>query len=515
MRSKLNGMQARWRSTRDRAGSAARPWRTLRRAPRIGVAIALACALGALATAAVAQVPTPEITGPITGPGSPFLISTSFPLGPLGYVEEEYFLSGTARSLTSAAPLTSDGEWATSFAGSAAYQTRIVVRRPAEASRFNGAVIVEWLNVSAGFDTAPDWILSHTLMLREGYAWVGVSAQLVGIENPGGGLGLPFALKTVNPARYGVLLHPGDSYSYDLFSQVAMAVRATSGVRPLGNLTPTRVLAAGESQSAFRLTTYVNGVHPLARVYDGFLIHSRGGGSAALSQAPEPPVTTPTVVKVRRDIGTPVLTFQTETDLFAPLSFLAARQRDSRWHRLWEVAGTAHGDLYQLTLGASDQGPAAFDTSYVTPPSAPIPGVIECSSPINIGPQHYVLSAAISALDRWVASGVPPRRQHRLLVKNGAYRLDRDGNVLGGVRSPQLDVPIATLSGLGQSGASFCLLFGTTTPFDSAKLAALYPDHSAFVAKIERAITRAMARGTLLPIDATAIRAAAVAADIP
>ena len=60
------------------------------------------------------------------------------------------------------------------------------------------------------------------------------------------------------------------------------------GIDPLGGLQLERLIAAGESQSAFRLVTYVNAIHPLADVYDGFLIHSRGGGGAPLSQAPQP-----------------------------------------------------------------------------------------------------------------------------------------------------------------------------------------------------------------------------------
>jgi hypothetical protein len=289
-------------------------------------------------------LPAPTVTGPITGPGSPFVASTSFALAPLGYVEEEFFLSGTATGYTSAAPLGSDGLWAVTPGGTAAYQTRILVRRPSDSGRFNGTVLVEWLNVSGGLDAAPDWIFAHTHIMREGFVWVGVSAQRVGIEG-GGGLGLNLALKVLNPARYGVLVHPGDTFSYDMYSQVAQALRASEGVRPLGPLTAERVIAIGESQSAFRLTTYVNAIHPLAGVYDGFLVHSRGGGGAPLSQTPEPSVQAPTPTFVREDIDVPVLTFQTETDLLG-LGSLAARQRDGRMIRLWEVAGTAHGDAF-------------------------------------------------------------------------------------------------------------------------------------------------------------------------
>jgi hypothetical protein len=466
-----------------------------------------------LSAVARAAVPVPTVIGPITGPGNPFVASTSINLTPLGYVQEEFFLAGTASAYTSAAPLESDGRWTATPGNSAAYETRILVRRPVDPARFNGTVVVEWLNVSGGLDAAPDWIFAHTLLMREGYVWVGVSAQVVGIEGSGGPLGLNLGLKVINPARYGVLVHPGDSFSYDMFSQVAAALRASTGVRPLATLLADRIVAIGESQSAFRLVTYVNAVHPLAEVYDGFLIHSRGGNGASLSQTPEPAVPTPAVVFIRNDLRVPVLTLETETDLLL-LGYLPARQRNRKRFRLWEIAGTAHGDVYQLLAGMPDQGPAAIDTTYYPPTPSPIPGIIDCGTPINAGPHHYVVSAAISALDGWIRTGKSPARPHHLAVKNDAFSLDRHDNVRRGIRTPQLDVPIATLSGLGQTGAAFCRLFGTTVPFDDATLGSLYRTHAKYVAAVTRATRRAVGKGFILPVDGDAIVAAAEASTV-
>src|SRR5262249_19053444 len=151
-----------------------------------------------------------------------------------------------------------------------AYRTRILVRRPANAAHFNGTVVVEWLNVSGGLDASPDWTYLHTFLIREGFAWVGVSAQQLGVEGGFSPLGLDLSLKSQNPQRYGSLMHPGDSFSYDIFSQVAAAVRGAADTT-LGGLRAKRVIAAGESQSAFRMVTYINAVQPLAKAYDGFL----------------------------------------------------------------------------------------------------------------------------------------------------------------------------------------------------------------------------------------------------
>src|SRR6185295_9490539 len=138
-----------------------------------------------------------------------------------------------------------------------------------------------------------------------------------GVEGGPSLLGTPATpLKTVDPARYGNLSHPGDSFSYDIYSQAGQAIRHPSGPDPLDGLGAKRLIACGESQSAFRMSTYVDAIHPDAQVYDGFLIHSRSGAfSAPLSEAPQPVIAVPGAVRIRSDIDVPVLTFETETDL--------------------------------------------------------------------------------------------------------------------------------------------------------------------------------------------------------
>jgi hypothetical protein len=471
------------------------------------------------ATSAVAAVPNPTIIGPITSPGGAFVTPPSgLDLSDFGYVEEEFFVSGTARAYTATGDLGTDGKWTASPDGeTAAYVTRILVRRPVSAKQFNGTVVVEWLNVSGGLDACPDWTFVHPLLKRSGYAWVGVSAQFVGVAGTGGPLGLNLSLKAVNPVRYGPLVHPGDSFSYDMFSQVAEALRHPSGVSPLGGLEPRRLIAIGESQSAFRMVTYVNAVHPTAKVFDGFLIHSRGGGGAQLSQDPQPSIPVPTPSLIRDDVDVPVLIFETETDLIT-LGYFPARQPDGSNVRTWEVAGTAHDDAYGLSVGPGDTGVGALDTTYL-PPVTSIFGVIMCDKPINAGPQHYVVSAALRRLDQWVRRGRANGGPHspRLQIAAGPpATIDRDarGNALGGIRTPQVDAPIAALSGLGQSGASFCGLFGTTEAFDAATLATLYPSHARYVTAVGKSAKRAVHVGFLIAVDAKVISTAAKASTV-
>jgi hypothetical protein len=460
------------------------------------------------------SVPAPSLVGPISGPGTASLDSTTFDLTPFGYREEEYFLAGTATAYAADEPLSSDGKWSARPGDTAAYTTRILVRRPIARRRFSGTVIVEWLNVSGGFDAGPDWTATHTMLLREGFAWVGVSAQFVGISG-GPPLDRDLHLQAVNPARYGTLVHPGDSFSYDMFSQAGQAIRQLSDVL-LGDLRPRRLIAVGESQSAHRLVTYIDAIHPLARVYDGFLVHSRGGDAAPLSESPQAVIEGPQVVRIRDDVDVPVLTFETETDVVG-IGFFGARQPDAGNVRTWEVAGTAHADTYLMVVGPDDQGRAAFDTTHLPPVQSIFDGTVTCDLPINAGPQHYVLSAALRRLAGWIATGRAPATAPALEVDPGfppVIRRDGLGNALGGVRTPQVDVPIAVVSGTGQPVGSACGRFGTTIAFDATTLASLYPSHRAYVSAVKRAATRAVARGWVLPMDAKAIRRAAAASGV-
>ncbi|HEV7734750.1 MAG TPA: alpha/beta hydrolase domain-containing protein [Candidatus Binatia bacterium] len=467
------------------------------------------------AMTASAQVPSPAIEGPITGgTGAPFVAATSFDPATVGYMLEEYFLTGTASSFTSATKLESDGKWTAIPGVTAPYRTRIVVYRPIKKAKFNGTVLVEWLNVSGGLDAAADWIGAHTELMREGWAYVGVSAQYVGVEGGPALLDiLPNPLKTVDPVRYGSLSHPGDSFSFDIFSQAGQALRTPNGPSPLGDLKIKRVIGAGESQSAFRMVTYVNAIHPVAHVYDGFLVHSRGGDSAALSEKPQAVVPAAKPVFIRDDIDVPVLTFQTETDLLF-LGSVPARQPDADNIRLWEVAGTSHADTYTVAVGMADDGSTTAGAElYVT--NAPPAIGVTCSANINSGPHHFVLKAALHALERWVRSGKPPASMPRLefVPATGSVPADvaRDarGNATGGIRTPQLDVPIASYSGVGQVGSILCLLFGSTEPFDTATLAELYPSSKDYVKAFNKALRAATKTGAVRPKDAKIMKAAA------
>jgi len=225
-------------------------------------------------------VANPDIEGPIDG--APVLLgSTSFNLADVGYQQSEFFISGSAKSYVhSDGTQQSDGKWSVREDEKAEYKTRILVYRPIDAAVFNGTVVIEWLNVSSGTEASSVWIMAHTELIRKGYAWVGVSAQVAGIDGGGANLGgLALNLKAVAPTRYASLIHPGDKYSYDMFSQATQAVLHPQGIDPLNGLTVERAIATGESQSADFMLTYVDALAPVTKLFDGYFLHNSGIGN--------------------------------------------------------------------------------------------------------------------------------------------------------------------------------------------------------------------------------------------
>lgn len=459
------------------------------------------------------DVPLAEVDGPITG-GTRGIHYNPLPEGLAdehGYTDEEFFLSGDATSYAVQGELGSDGEWTVAPSETAPYTTRMIVRRPVEAADFNGTVLVEWLNVSAGRDSDPDFGYLAAELLSQGYAYVGISAQRGGIEP--GGLGIPVPgvdpaalapLKTWDPERYGSLVHPGDEYSYDIFSQAARTALHTGDGTPLGDLDVTHLIALGESQSAARMVSYANAIQPVTDLFDGFFVHSRGGGAPDVDAAKTP---IPGDVHIRADLDVPVFQFQTETDLFFPLDWLPARQPDTDRLVTWEVAGTAHVDQDGLDFGVAS-GRRWTD--------AEVDLGTTCGR-INEGTQGLVARAALRHLQAWVVDGtVPPSAEPLGLDATGtAIARDDLGIARGGLRTPSVDAPTSILSGESTSDEIICILFGTTTAMTPEQLAARYPDHDAYVAAVTESAEAANDAGHLLEPDAAALINQAATADIP
>jgi hypothetical protein len=136
--------------------------------------------------------------------------------------------------------------------------------------------------------------------------------------------------------------------------------------------------------------------------------------------------------------------------------------------------------------------------------------VLGCGAAVNNGPQHYVVKAAIAALNRWVGAGVPPLSAARFVRTGPTLARDAHGIARGGIRTPVVDVPVATESGQAAPGAAvICALFGSSTPFPAAQLTRLYGDRAAYLTAYDRSARAAVSAGHVLAADLPKLQAQA------
>jgi hypothetical protein len=457
-----------------------RPWGAVEAAAAAALAVFLLFSV----TPMSAQQPfaSPTVHGPIpfsTPAGGeerdyPFFSQVDW-LEPFGYVEEEFFIEGTAnRYDTQNGRILDSGH---------PYRTRLLVRRPARAEDFNGTVLLEWQNVTAQYDLDALWSPVRQHLVENGYAWVGVSAQRVGVD----------ALRAWSPTRYGRLdvtvdrAITDDALSYDIFGQAARAIRAPQGVNPLADLQVREIIGKGASQSASRLTPFHNVVQPLHEPVIDLLYLAVGGG------------------ETRPDPRIPVFRILAETDVLGVAARGGEVQPDTDLHRRWEVAGTSHsgyaGFLGRMEVAERDHG------------SWPV--VPNCAEPAySRVPLQNAMHAAYGHMVRWIREATPPPTAPLLTRTGSGLARDEHGLALGGIRLPEHAAPTALNSG-ANAGEGFCRLYGTHQPFAAETLRALHGSHHGLVARTRAAAEQAVQAGHLLPGDAERSIDAAKRFDFP
>jgi hypothetical protein len=316
---------------------------------------------------------------------------------------------------------------------------------------------------------------------------VAISAQQAGVN----------FLQKWDPLRYGTLTHPGDDYSFDIFSQAVAAVRRSA--IPLSGLVTKRLIGTGQSQSAGRLNTYMSGTglstppQNDANVVDGMLVIADNGSK-----------------KTFPDLRIPLIQFETQDSIVSA----APATNNPGMYRLWEIPGSSHIN------GENLQNPA---TEYLVPANATGtkisyeqnrqywatlhygeegPGLgAECATG-NEFPQRYALDAALANMDTWLRTGKSATQPPRATFDStGALQFDQYSNAKGGLRLPPIDVPVATYDG------TRCKLLGINIPLDPTTLQTLYKDHDDYVQQMAAAINTAVGQRIMVPEDAAELTA--------
>jgi hypothetical protein len=447
----------------------------------VGAGRVLLCSLFAAvspAWGAYENVPTPTIEGPIPVTAtSHIFMHTTAPLAEFGYTEEEYFISGTASTYNTSGAVNVTGTKLTTGGpngnGTYPFKTRIVVRRPINPANFNGKVVVEWQNVTAGFDLEPEWDGNPYADMKAGYAYVAVDAQSVGING----------LKTYEPSRYSSLedTASGDAESYDMWAAALKAIRGDGvGPEPLGNLTSAiqNVTATGASQSCSKLVIDYNKVAPLQEdIANDYLLTDCT--EAIRADRPE------RVLRVISEFESK--NEQTEAEYPVNPSL-----------RHWEAADGSHVPLIVQAewepLINREVGPADSDCT-----KTPILSTVDWP---------YAVDAGLGELIGWQEGGSPPPAAPRgEYVNPKTLKRNSIGDALGGLRFPEVEVPVVT--DLAENSAhaapnpypfsAFCTLQGQHQPLGEETLNSLYPNYAVYVEKVELAAQKLAAEEFLLP----------------
>ncbi len=468
----------------------------------------------AAAFAAGQGTPVPKFTGPIqvSADSYPFLAAdhslVPFDLSKYGYVEQEFIVSGTANVYDWA----QDGSL-TVKTPNAPYATRILVRRPASASRFSGAVVVEPLGAVRRYDWALMYGYLNEHMMERGDAWVGITmpAAADGLKkfNPTRYASVSFANPDPGGACPGAKGGPAafeEGLRWDAMSQIGALLKSGAlGFRPEALYMTTQFPD---------VVTYLDAIHAHARlasgkpVYDGYLLRNPGAPSRLSNCGTAPARNDPRSIVAKVDV--PVIEVVAQGEV---LDSLAQRRPDSdepgdRFRR-YEVAGASHIDRWAYDRGFptfADQ--AATGGAVQGTPEFPLNA--KCDPPFTFSTDtrlKYVYDSTLVHLDEWARKGKPAPHANPIEVKDDKVVLDEAGNGVGGVRSPWVDVPVATY--FTGSTPSACREFGHTVAFDKARIDSLYGSEKNYLSKFDQAVDKLVKAGWYTESDGKKMKAEA------
>jgi len=421
------------------------------------------------------------------------------------------------------------------------YSSDIVLLMPADPSKGNGTLIVDVPNRGRVYGVAlynsprEEPFESGTLAQGTGFledrgfalaevGWeLGKGAQLPSFVDAAG------KTQYVEGAGFAILRDAGDFFAH---AQADKAGTANPLKGAIGH-----TLASGKSQSGRFLKTFLlNGFNRAQghRVIDGMHIFVSGSGllpilrsspgpqssgdAAPSFQDPdfkgvhEGPFTIGEIlakVTARQETPPKIVMISSTTDFLSLRASLGRTGNDGTAEqpipdtvRMYDIAGASHAVLLKS----------------------------DCKLPRERLDWSPVSRATLLHLDKWVSADVAPPA-NRLMPLEPATgdpdvlaapntlpkavierpKRDADGNVLGGVRLPDVAVPLGVHAAQQDPKSFACSLAGAFLPFDEAKIAARYKNRDDYVNRIRNAARTLETEGFLLPDDAAVIVAAAAA----
>lgn len=407
----------------------------------------------------VAPIPTIE---PLTGPGKVYDSSAALwpgnGIAEHDYVVDEYRISGTAAG--------------------APYETRLVIRRPSDNSRFSGLVVAEAMH-PAGAAHAFEY--NSLYIMDEGH--IAVEIDTAGSE----------LIAQYNPERYGFIKFANDQTN-EILAQAGALIKSPQS--PIANMGLRKMILWGTSASSGILVNYLPShkvfkLADMSNIYDGFMPTMNGS--------------------TIRPVDVPMIQVPTQREYQGVATAVQDSDEPGSQMRVYEFPGMAHLDSRNTTARFTQE---------------------DCIHPLSKFPIDAYTSVALHHLLQWVDKGIPAPRAPRVVMDmfvdndGSLMQLDEYGNPVGGIRNTYVDLPTVKYTminepnpnssgpGLGRMNTPLlCSLSGWETPLSQATLKQKYGSPAKYVQMVEARLKELEAQGWSLLVyrdviinDARAVR---------
>lgn len=439
-----------------------------------------------------------------------------YDLGELGYCEEEYFISGFANVYDE----DDSGNMIIKRSG-LPYKTRVLVRKPLEREKFSGRVYLDILNETNGYDHEDLWTRIYDWCVKYGHGYIGITSKPISV----------LALKNFDYKRYKTLnwsngiqepqpvccsYHniPGteEGLFWDMLSQTANRIKGKNINNFFNGWNVDWLYLTGQSQSGAYLNTYVKYFDRYLKREDGK--HFFDGYMNIVGAFLER--------KLCQDDELKSLTFNYQSGFNSEIPFIKIScegdfylfegfgmdkiskahlpvNEDSKTNksRYYEIAGSPHFDIKCPVIVSDQDVIKAGRKPHVIPD--------EGEQLINDFPLAYYIVALLEKLHIWAANGIAPEVFEGFQRdENGEIKRDDDGNVLGGMRSAFMDVPVASYEGCDLS--AHLGVIGKMRYFSKEQIIKRYGSKEAYLALFNDYVEKEVKGGWLIHDDSIRVK---------
>ena len=421
--------------------------------------------------------------------------------GDYDYTEKEFFLSGNANIYELGKIEGNDVP--TIKSGPHDYTNRIIVRMPKDMKNFSGAVYIDILNASNNSDMEDTWRRSWEFYMQNGHGYIGITSKNVNVT----------ALKKFDSKRYAdidwVAEKEGEYENglfWDMLSQLGVALNDDGQSRQILGTKPEFVFLGGQSQSGMYMNTYTNTFQPYLYnaktneyLFDGYYNWVGPIPTSITPPTDVMPTTNENSPKtVYKAMGVPNIVMMSQAEFSAKEGaglfpyYKSKKDQNNEYDtfRLYEVASTPHSDAISPIIQNNDALIKAGAKARQYPTST-LPNTVKSDLHIDM----FVSGALQNLYDHAVAKKANPNADAKNYFPSaddkwvnvdpstGKFTRDEHGNVVGGIRHPLADNPLAT----------YMVQSDFMTMFSTEKLKTLYGTRETWVGKMNASVDKLLA----------------------